>query len=199
VLIERLQLIEDSAGPGEFRGGCGLRKDLRVLADDVTLYNLGDRHVFAPYGLAGGKSGRVGVTLLNHDRSNASQLHSKGTYRLKANDLISWQTAGAGGVGNPMRRAPKAVLRDVRNGLVSIEGAMRDYGVVIDPKRLTIDAAATERRRRRPSGASATVAPGERRNRGTNGAIGKSAQAKTALASARSTRKRNAARKSASQ
>jgi len=199
VLIERLQLIQDSAGPGEFRGGCGLRKDLRVLADDVTLYNLGDRHVFAPYGLAGGKSGRVGVTLLNHDRRNASRLHSKGTYRLKPQDLISWQTAGAGGVGNPMRRAPEAVLRDVRNGLVSIDGAMRDYGVIIDPKRLTIDAMATERRRRRQSDASAKVAPGKGRKRAMNAAIRKSAQAKAQSASARSSRKKNAARKSASQ
>ena len=199
VLIERLQLIQDSAGPGEFRGGCGLRKDLRVLANDVTLYNLGDRHVFAPYGLAGGKSGRVGVTLLNHDRRTASRLHSKGTYRLKPQDLISWQTAGAGGVGNPMRRAPEAVLRDVRNGLVSIDGAMRDYGVVIDPKRLTIDAMATERRRRRQSDASAKVAPGKGRKRAMNAAIRKSAQAKAQSASARSSRKKNAARKSASQ
>jgi hypothetical protein len=155
--------------------------------------------VFAPYGLAGGKSGRVGVTLLNHDRRNASRLHSKGTYRLKPQDLISWQTAGAGGVGNPMRRAPEAVLRDVRNGLVSIDGAMRDYGVVIDPKRLTIDAMATERRRRRQSDASAKVAPGKGRKRAMNAAIRKSAQAKAQSASARSSRKKNAARKSASQ
>ena len=162
VLIERLQLIEDSAGPGQFRGGCGLRKDLRVLADNVTLYNLGDRHVYAPYGLAGGKSGRLGVTLLNHDRKSASKLHSKGTYRLKPQDLVSWQTAGAGGVGNPLHRAPDAVQRDVRNGLVSVAGALRDYGVVIEPKRLTVDVAATERRRRRKSPAAKTNAVNKR-------------------------------------
>jgi N-methylhydantoinase B len=45
VLIERLELIADSAGPGKYRGGCGLRKDLRILAAGTTFYNLSDRHV----------------------------------------------------------------------------------------------------------------------------------------------------------
>ncbi len=161
VMIERVELIQDSAGPGEFRGGCGIRKDLRVLADRVTLYNLGDRHVFPPYGLSGGKPGRLGSTTLNHDRRTAQALHSKGTYRLATNDLISWRTAGAGGVGNPHARKPEAVLRDVRNGFVSIEGAAKDYGVVIDSKRLEIDVAATARKRRGKV-ATATKTAGKR-------------------------------------
>lgn len=164
VMIERVALIPDSAGPGEFRGGCGVRRDLRLLADGVTLYNLGDRHVYPPYGLAGGKPGRLGVTLLNEGRKSARKLHSKGTYRLNANDVISWQTSGAGGSGNPLRRATEAVLRDVRNGLVTIEGAARDYGVVIDPKSRDVDAAATARRRRGVAGV-ATARPAAKKAR----------------------------------
>jgi N-methylhydantoinase B len=156
VMIERFELIQDSAGPGEFRGGCGVRKDLRILADGVTLYNLGDRHVYPPYGLRGGKAGRLGRTLLNPDRRTGTNLHSKGTYRLRAKDLISWQTAGAGGVGNPLRRAPEAVLRDVRNGFVSVAAAASDYGVVIDSKQLAVDLAATEKRRRRAAATAKT-------------------------------------------
>jgi N-methylhydantoinase B len=152
VIIERLELIADSAGPGKFRGGCGLRKDLRLLADHATMTNLGDRHVYPPYGLRGGKPGRLGVTLLNADRKNGSKLHSKGTYRLRKGDLVSWRTAGAGGVGNPLERAPEAVLRDVKNGLVSIAEAAKSYGVVIDPKKLAIDDAATRTRRKRARG-----------------------------------------------
>ena len=152
VLIERVELIPDSAGPGKFRGGCGLRKDLRVLAGATTFYNLGDRHLYPPYGLSGGKPGRVGVTWLNPDTRKARKLHSKGVYRLQAGDLLSWQTAGAGGFGNPLQRAPESVLRDVRNGLVSVGEAAKSYGVVIDPKRLTVDPAATVRRRKAPRG-----------------------------------------------
>lgn len=153
ILIERFELIPDSAGPGEFRGGCGLRKDLRILVDGPTLTNLGDRHVYPPYGLLGGSPGRLGVTLLNPGTKGETRLHSKGNYRLKRGDVVSWQTAGAGGIGDAFRRSPEAVLRDVKNGLVSIDGAARDYGVVVDPRRLTVDVEATAKRRRRASAA----------------------------------------------
>jgi N-methylhydantoinase B len=139
VMIERLELIPDSAGPGRFRGGCGLRKDLRVLADAATLTNLGDRHTIAPYGLSGGQAGAKGLTLLNPGTRAERSLHSKGTYRLKRGDLISWRTSGAGGSGDPLKRDPEAVLRDVIDGLVSAEAASRDYAVVVDLPTRTVD------------------------------------------------------------
>jgi N-methylhydantoinase B len=107
--------------------------------------------------LSGGKAGRLGATWLNHGTRKAQRLHSKGVYRLAAGDLLSWQTAGAGGFGNPLRRAPEAVLRDVRNGLVSVTEAARTYGVVIDAKGLAVDAAATARRRKRTNGKRRTA------------------------------------------
>jgi N-methylhydantoinase B len=55
---------------------------------------------------------------------------------------------GGGGYGNPFERPIDKVLWDVKNGLVSIEGASRDYGVVIaDAQTLKVDMAATERLR----------------------------------------------------
>ena len=51
---------------------------------------------------------------------------------------------GGGGFGDPFRRSVDAVVSDVRNGLVSIDGARDDYGVVFaDPGQLTVDEAAT--------------------------------------------------------
>jgi len=147
VLIERLELIADSAGPGQFRGGCGLRKDLRILTDAVTLTNLGDRHKIPPYGLSGGLPGAKGMTILNPGTRTERLLHSKGTYRLNRGDLISWRTSGAGGSGKPLARAPTDVLRDVLDGLVSLEAAARDYGVVIDIEARCIDERATSRLR----------------------------------------------------
>lgn len=163
VLIERVELIQDSAGPGRLRGGCGLRKDLRLLAESATLTNLGDRHLFAPYGLRGGRPGRLGSTVLNPGTRRERALHSKGTYRLVGGDVISWRTSGAGGVGDPLMRDPAAVLRDVRNGYVSVAGARADYGVVIDPRTLSIDMAATAALRRRVGrhAAAKTRAPRE--------------------------------------
>jgi N-methylhydantoinase B len=55
--------------------------------------------------------------------------------------------AGAGGWGDPLERDPAAVLRDVRNELLSPAKARFDYGVVIDTVRWAVDAAATEKHR----------------------------------------------------
>jgi N-methylhydantoinase B/oxoprolinase/acetone carboxylase alpha subunit len=57
-------------------------------------------------------------------------------------------TAGGGGWGQPFRREPELVRQDVLDGYVTLESAARDYGVVLDPETLGIDAAATEALRR---------------------------------------------------
>lgn len=134
IMIERFGYIQDSAGPGKFRGGCGMRRDLRVLADNVNFYNLGDRNRTGPYGLGGGKPGGKGTTLLNPGSADEKPLHSKGTYKLNHGDLVSWRTAGAGGYGSPLDRSPQRVADDVREGFVSPEAARSEYGVVLDPQ-----------------------------------------------------------------
>jgi N-methylhydantoinase B len=149
VMIERFGLIPDSAGPGRFRGGCGVRRDLRLLADDTVFFNLGDRNVTQPYGLFGGSPGAVGATMLNPDTSDAKPLHSKGTYRLRSGDLISWRTSGAGGYGPATERDPARVLHDVQEGLVTPARAARDYKVVVDADAQSVDAAATDQLRSR--------------------------------------------------
>ncbi len=144
ILVERFGFIPDSAGPGTYRGGSGLRKDIRLLSGGVNFYNLGDRVRYAPYGLFGGASGRSAQTLLNPGSSGEKPLHSKGTYRLQEQDVISWQTAGAGGYGHPLERDAAMVLKDVKAGFVSLAGAEKDYGVVIDPVTMTVDEPATQ-------------------------------------------------------
>jgi N-methylhydantoinase B len=70
-------------------------------------------------------------------------------WKTAAGAVWRYMTNGGGGWGNPMERDPERVRRDVRDGYVSIEGARRDYGVVVlgdparDPEGLRIDAAAT--------------------------------------------------------
>ena len=57
--------------------------------------------------------------------------------------MVSFQQPGAGGYGPPWERDPRAVLEDVVEGYVSLEGARQDYGVVVDPASMTVDEAAT--------------------------------------------------------
>src|SRR5207253_5858383 len=64
IVVERFELLRDSAGAGKFRGGCGIRRDMRFLVDEGQLTNLSDRQTFPPYGLFGGKPGGLGRTVL---------------------------------------------------------------------------------------------------------------------------------------
>ena len=131
VRIKRIELIPDTGGPGQYRGGCGLRKDIELLADEATITLLGDRHKFAPYGLLGGKPGAHAKTVLNPD-GVAEVLGSKSVHRLKRGDVVSFRLAGAGGYGNPEDRDRKAIDRDLADGLISPEHAEKNYGVELD-------------------------------------------------------------------
>ena len=144
ILIERVELIQDSAGAGKFRGGLGIRKDLKLLTERATLTNLGDRSIFPPYGLRGGKPGNKGETVLIHADASETVLNSKGTYTIRRDEVISWRTSGAGGTGNPMERDPALVLEDVLDGFISKESALADYGVVINAEGNAVDLEATK-------------------------------------------------------
>jgi N-methylhydantoinase B len=143
ILIERLELIQDSCGPGKFRGSCGLRKDIRFLGERGSLSNLSDRHRFPPPGLLGGGPGALGAIVLNPDTAGAQVLHSKAIYPLSDGDLVSLRVSGSGGYGDPRERDPALVARDVALGYVSTERAREWYGVVVDPASGEADGGAT--------------------------------------------------------
>ncbi|HEY2937601.1 MAG TPA: hydantoinase B/oxoprolinase family protein [Gaiellaceae bacterium] len=132
IVVERYELIPDSGGAGRLRGGLGVRKDIRVLADDVVLSNLTDRHVFAPYGLDGGGDGTLGSIVLNPGTAGERRLHSKERVRLERDDVVSFRCAGSGGVGAAAERPRDKVAADVREGLVTPAAARRDYGLELD-------------------------------------------------------------------
>ena len=127
IRVRRLEFIQDSGGPGKWRGGCGLRKDIEMLNSTAVLSHLGDRHRFPSYGLFGGKPGTLAETFLNPD-GNAEPLHSKGMYDLKKGDVVSFRLSGAGGYGPVAERDPNAIAQDLAEGYISEEGAHRDYG-----------------------------------------------------------------------
>ncbi len=143
ILIERLELIRDSAGAGKFRGSCGLRKDIRFLGERGSVSNLSDRHRFAPPGLFGGLPGARGRTTLNPATEGEQALHPKAIYPLAHGDLVSLRVSGSGGYGDPRERDPELVARDVALGYVSVERARDCYDVVIDAASGAVDPGAT--------------------------------------------------------
>ena len=126
VRIHRFGFISDTGGAGQWRGGCGIRKDIELLNSTAVLSHLGDRHVFAPYGIFGGKPGALAESIPNPD-GNGEKLHSKETREIKRGDVLSFRLSGAGGYGPPEKRDPKAIERDVADGYVTSEAARRDY------------------------------------------------------------------------
>ncbi len=149
IVVERFELIPDSAGPGRFRGGSGVRRDMRFLADEGKLTNLTERQRFPPYGLFGGRPGRLGRTVINPGPAE-QVVHGKESREFAYGDVISFQQSGAGGYGDPLERDPARVLEDVLDGYVSVGAARADYGVVVTGEGLDlrVDEEATRRLRR---------------------------------------------------
>ena len=135
VRIERYEFIRDSGGPGTYRGGLALRRDVRLLADRVSFARYGDRHKFAPQGLFGGLPGACGAFLLNPGTPAERRLASKGLDTLREGDLVSIRLPGAGGYGDPHRRDRALVQADLRDGKISSESALRDYGLDVPDNR----------------------------------------------------------------
>ena len=144
IVVERFALIPDSAGPGRFRGGCGIRRDMRFLADEGKLTNLSDRQRFAPFGVFGGEPGALGRTVINPGERERV-VHGKASGAFAYGDVISFQQSGAGGYGDPLERDPARVLEDVLDEYVSMDAARTRYGVVITGTgmELRVDDAAT--------------------------------------------------------
>jgi N-methylhydantoinase B len=131
VRIEDYALVPDSGGAGRFRGGLGLRRSYRLLADEAVLQLRADRLRFAPYGLDGGAPGGVAGNWLGEGDTKRA-LPGKVTMIMRRGELLTHHQAGGGGHGDPYTRAPEAVARDVWNGKVTPAGAREQYGVAVD-------------------------------------------------------------------
>ncbi len=146
VRVERYELVPDSGGPGQWRGGLAVTRQLRFFGERATLQLRSDRRDHPPYGLSGGRPGQGSMTLLD-DGEAWSALPTKFTRPLGSGQGFRHTTAGGGGYGDPLLRDPPRVLADVRDGKVSIEAARRDYGVIVLTQPWRIDAQATDRER----------------------------------------------------
>ena len=128
--VERFEMIRDSGGAGEWRGGLGFARDYRILADEVRFSMRTDKHEIAPFGVDLGLTGGKGVCVINPGSTGETLLPSRfGDHRLGKNDLVRVERPGGGGLGNPLSRPVDNVIEDVRQGYVSPEQAESAYGV----------------------------------------------------------------------
>jgi N-methylhydantoinase B len=141
--VERYGLVPDTDGPGRFRGGLGLTRELTVLDHSPVMSWGSDRNRLPPWGLADGKPGGKVSTWLERPDGTREPQPGKVTRPVPPGTKIVLRTAGGGGYGDPMARDPESVAADVREGLISGGRAKTEYGVVVDPADGTVDRAAT--------------------------------------------------------
>jgi N-methylhydantoinase B len=155
IRLTRYQMSPDSGGPGQFRGGVGVIRELTWLGPEAILAIRIDGIKNPAWGVNGGQAGRPGCCFVNRGTAHEIEVSplSDGT-RVRAGDVIRFQTCGGGGWGHPFDRDPQLVLDDVRGGYVSIELALDDYGVVIrvtdDEHELDLKATESFRGKQRP-------------------------------------------------
>jgi N-methylhydantoinase B len=129
VLIENYALRTDSGGAGQFRGGLGIERRVRVTAP-LTVNTNAERTLCAPWGLLGGHAALPNQMQVERaDGTLENPRHGKfHSIRLEANDTMIVRSGGGGGFGDPAKRPREAVQRDVACGYITPEAAARDYG-----------------------------------------------------------------------
>ena len=140
MIIDHYGYRTDTGGAGEFRGGVGVSRSYRFTAPSTGIC-LVYKTKTAPWSIAGGDKGQPNQIVLNP--GTPREKVQGGSYNLlDAGDVLVNATGGGGGYGDPTRRDPEAVAKDVRNGFVSVEAAERSYGVAVTPE-FTVDAERT--------------------------------------------------------
>jgi N-methylhydantoinase B len=148
VHVERYSMHCDSGGPGAYRGGCGVVRDIRIIADEGILASRLENVKYPAWGVNGGHSGRPGRLLVNPGSPDEYELKPlSDNNRLQRGDVLRIMTPGGGGWGDPLDRQVTSVRDDVLDGFVSLDSALHDYGVVLDPQTLAVDAVETRKLR----------------------------------------------------
>lgn len=136
ILIHRYSLMTDSGGAGEYRGGSGTRIEIEPLNHPMTVVGFGEGRQLPTSGAAGATNVLLEPKLgrLIHRKRDGEEQHFIHNAHITAQpgERVININPGGGGYGNPLQRPVAQVLNDVRNSLVSVEGARLEYGVVID-------------------------------------------------------------------
>jgi N-methylhydantoinase B len=129
-LFERYEILPNTGGAGEFRGGNGFCRVFRVTTDQASITVCADRHISRPPGLFGGCPGTAARYVLNPGTEREKVLSSKTPYiPLERGTLVWLQSAGGGGLGDPKRRDRSKVRWDLKNGYITDETAREAYGM----------------------------------------------------------------------
>ncbi len=148
VLFEEYSLHEGSGGPGEHRGGFGVNYKFRLRRGEARASMVMDHGRYGPQGARGGRDGGVNRVRVMHGASayDPPHLSKDQDIALDAGDVIEVSTPGGGGFGDPFRRSPELVARDVARGYYTRAQAVNWFGVALSEDG-SVDVAGTARLR----------------------------------------------------
>jgi N-methylhydantoinase B len=130
LLVDSYSLIEDSGGPGRFRGGMGLRRAIRPVGHTCTFNGAIERSTHRPWGIFGGGSGARGRFLHVTADKGAKTLPTKPSGVVVGdNETIIVESPGAGGYGPPSERRHEAIVADQDSGKFSKDYIDQWYGL----------------------------------------------------------------------
>jgi N-methylhydantoinase B len=147
LLMEEYSLRQDSCGPGKHRGGLGLVRQYRLLAEEAVMQIRADRRDHAPYGLFGGGCGSPSRNILNPN-SVPEELPAKVTRDVGVGVVLRHEQAGAGGYGDPLERDLDLIRADLESEKISPRFASEHHGIAFSGNSTEIDVSSTQRLRR---------------------------------------------------
>lgn len=146
LVFDRWEVEPDSMGAGQWNGGPGVRVAIRPTAGVIDLFNPSDGLDNAPHGVLGGTPGGQGGSYVAEPDGPRTFFASVYMTTLRPGQSWTSLSSGGGGYGDPLRRDPALVAREVADGFVSAERAAAVHGVVLDADG-ALDADATVLRR----------------------------------------------------
>lgn len=146
--LEYVELLPDSGGAGESRGGFGTTSAFTAFGQDEFLVTLGHETEVEggtpPKGLFGGQDGGLNDYRAELPDGRVVPIGSKHLVEIDPGTRVVAVSGGGSGYGEPHRRPAELVLADVRDGLVSVEAARDLYGVAIDTENWKVNESETD-------------------------------------------------------
>ena len=145
-ILEKHELLTDSAGPGQWRGGLGVETRIRFGGESTQLVTFGDGDIEPAFGLFGGGPGTLNFIELYEMNGDAYTCTTKDLVRgVPEGTLYVQEAGGGGGWGDPKKRPARKVAQEVRDGIISLDQAREAYGVILDEQTLELDEEETAR------------------------------------------------------
>ena len=130
VLFEEFSLREGSGGAGEFRGGFGINYAIKLRRGEARVSMVMDHGRTGPQGVLGGQDGGTNTVLVEQGgrRYRPPHLSKDQDIEIGVGDVVRVSTPGGGGFGDPVKRRPEAVARDVARGYYTAAEAQEKFG-----------------------------------------------------------------------